>query len=588
MTGPGVSEPQRRRILVVDDQAIIAASVRTLLAGHPEWEVHHVATATEAVQTAVRVKPSVILQDLVLPDGSGLGLITRYAECRELPGTQVIVLSADEAPEHKAAAFDAGAFDYMVKMPAQAEFIVRIRHAMRQADMVETQVRLLDQAEAANREAAMQLRFREEAEQLLREKSVELAELNRQLASDQAARMESLNRVGRDLASLQDQDTLLRRLLSEARGMFGCDAGTIFLKQDDELVFAFAQNDALNVESRFPDHRKSPVRLPIDRGSIAGAAAVDGFVVVRDAYDLPADAPFTFNRSFDRSTGFRTRAVMAVALRNPRGRLLGVLQLINPSERGPHHSTEFTDEDAKLASPFAALASMALERSEVVEASLSRSLRLCEMRDPKETGAHVKRVAEVAAELYGLWASEKGIPQREVDHQLNLLRPAAKLHDIGKVGIEDAILKKPGKLTDDERRVMETHTVKAAAVLGSGTITEEDEAVRDVTLYHHARWDGTGYPDRATLVQAMQALGVPATRVPEPRGEHIPLFARLVSIADVFDALISARAYKEAWTPERVREEITRSGGSHFDPELTRLFVANFDRMLAAHERFDD
>ena len=582
-------------ILLVDDQNLVAASVRSLLAGQADWQVHHVAKASEAVAAATRLRPHVILQDMVLPDGSGLELISRYAELHELPGTQVIMLSVDEAPEHKAAAFDAGAFDYIVKMPAQAEFVVRVRHAIRQAEMVEAQVRLLDEAEAANREAAMQLRFREEAERLLEDKSRQLAEANTRLAqanaslaADQRVRTQSRSRVSRDLASFQDLDTVLRRLLTEARGLFGCEAGTIFLKQGEELVFAYAQNDRLAIESRFPDHRKSPVRLRIDRGSIAGAAAVDGCVVVRDAYDLPPDAPFTFNRSFDQSTGFRTRAVMAMALRNSRGRLLAVLQLINPSERGAHHSQEFTEEDREEAAYFAVLAVQIIERSELVEARLSQLLRVCELNDPKETGAHVKRVAEVAAELYSAWAAASGIPQRDQDHQLDLLRPAAKLHDIGKVGVGH-IIRKTGKLDESERQEMQRHTVMGCGVLrDQGAITEEDEAVRDVMLFHHARWDGTGYPDHATLQSSLATFGIPADRVPEPRGSGIPLFARLVSIADVFDALLSARYYKEAWTPEQVRQEIERSSGTHFDPDLVRVFVARFDRMLAAHDRFVD
>jgi len=160
-------DPHRKVILLVDDQNLVAAAVRSLLAGQEGWELHHVSRATEAADAARRLRPHVILQDMVLPDGSGLELIGRYAQIRDLPGTQVVILSVDEAPEHKAAAFDAGAFDYIVKMPAQAEFVVRVRHAIRQAEMVETQVGLLDAAEAANRQAAREIEARREAERKL-------------------------------------------------------------------------------------------------------------------------------------------------------------------------------------------------------------------------------------------------------------------------------------------------------------------------------------------------------------------------------------------------------------------------------------
>ena len=150
-------------ILVVDDQPTVVAAVRLMLASRPKWVVHAVGTFSEALDAAIRLRPQVILQDMLLPDGNGLDLVERYVACRELPGVQVIVLSGDEKPENKAAAFDAGAFDYIVKMPSQAEFVVRVRHAVRQSSMVGTQVRLLDEAEAANRRAERQLQAREQA-----------------------------------------------------------------------------------------------------------------------------------------------------------------------------------------------------------------------------------------------------------------------------------------------------------------------------------------------------------------------------------------------------------------------------------------
>ena len=166
--------------------------------------------------------------------------------------------------------------------------------------------------------------------------------------------------------------------------------------------------------------------------------------------------------------------------------------------------------------------------------------------------------------------------------QLDQLRPAAILHDVGKVGIADAILKKPGKLEDDERRTMQQHTNIGALTL-IGTKTALDDAIRDVTLYHQTKWDGTGYPSREQIVETLTELGVDASNVPEPKGEGIPLFARIVAIADVFDALMSRRAYKEPWDHAKVRDEIERSAGTHFDPELVKLFVADFENYCKIH-----
>ena len=572
-------------ILVVDDQPIIAETVRALLAEHPGWQVHHVASALDAMDAAVRLRPQVILQDMVLADGSGLDLVERYIACRELPGTQVVMLSSDEKPENKAAAYDVGAFDYIVKMPARAEFVVRVRHAIQQAELMAMQVRLLDEAEAANHRAERLLHDRQQAERLLEQKSRELARLNEQLRADLSMRTESLNRIAADLHHLQDLDMLLRRLLAEARGVFGCEAGSILLREGDSLVFTYAQNDALNVETRFPDPRRSPVRLAIDRSSIAGAGAVDGLVAVRDAYDLPPGVPFRFNRSFDESTGFRTRAVLAVAMHDAANRLLGVLQLINPRGHGGAEAGAFSEEDQKLAQHFAGLAAMALERSQLGRSMVLRMIRLAELRDPKETGAHVKRVAEVSAILYQVWAERRGMAARDVERQVDILRTAAMLHDLGKVAIPDSVLKKPGRLDPQERAVMELHPIYGARTL-DGLATMLDEATADVILYHQARWDGSGYPSHAAIVEEMVRLGRRAQDVPEPRGESIPILGRCVAVADVFDALMSRRAYKEPWPPEQVLATIVAESGSHFDPELVEIVRARFHAMCQAHHLF--
>ncbi len=327
--------------------------------------------------------------------------------------------------------------------------------------------------------------------------------------------------------------------------------------------------------------------LPVDRSSLAGAAACDGLVVVRDAYDLPAGSAFRFNRDYDAATGFRTRAVLAVAMRSSQDELLGVLQLLNPRGLAGEGEGEFAEDDVRLAVHFAGMASMALERSSMTRALVLRMMRLAELRDPKETGAHVRRVSEVASRLFVAWARRRGLGEREIVSALDQLRPAAMLHDVGKVGIEDAILRKPGRLDPEERKVMERHSRIGAATL-LGVRTAMDPAIRDVTLYHHARWDGTGYPTHAEIVDTVRELGLDAANVPEPRGASIPLSARLVAIADVFDALMSRRAYKDAWEPSEVRAELERGSGTHFDPELVELFLADFDDYVRMHGMIRD
>lgn len=132
---------------------------------------------------------------------------------------------------------------------------------------------------------------------------------------------------------------------------------------------------------------------------------------------------------------------------------------------------------------------------------------------------------------------------------------AAMIHDVGKAQVPDAILKKPGPLTTEERREIEKHTGWGDDLLSE---SEEFTAAREVARHHHERWDGSGYPDGLA-------------------GEDIPLAARIVAVADVYDALISERPYKRAWPPEEAIAEIRRMSGGHFDPVIVKAFVQLFD-----------
>ena len=393
----------------------------------------------------------------------------------------------------------------------------------------------------------------------------------------------ALNRLSLALSTVQDVDTLLTRLLSEAGRAFNCEAGSILLAEERALVFRHAMNAQEGARDRLLIRPDDPSRLPIDRTSMAGAAALDGMVVVRDAYDIPDTEPYRFNPAMDRLTGLRTRAVVSVALRSNQDELLGVMQLVNPRDPDSLRPIEFSREDQALAMNFASLAALALERSNLTRTLVLRIMGIAELHDPKQSGAHIRRVSQVAARLFVQWASRRGWTEDQILKELDTLRPAAMLHDVGKVGIRDAILKKNGPLTDEEREEMKRHTCIGAEAALKGQRTAFDTAVRNVTLYHHAKWDGTGYPAHAEIVRTLERLGQDASNVPEPRGEGIPLVGRLVAIADVFDALMSRRAYKEAWKPEDVRADFERNAGTHFDPELVEIFLADFDAFCRIH-----
>jgi len=175
---------------------------------------------------------------------------------------------------------------------------------------------------------------------------------------------------------------------------------------------------------------------------------------------------------------------------------------------------------------------------------LERLEMAAEYRDEK-TGNHIRRVSEYCR----LLSRATGMSPDEY----NLLSLASAMHDVGKIGISDTILLKPGKLTDEEREIMKTHTIIGADLL-SGSGHTLLKLAQEIALTHHEKWDGTGYP-----------RGL--------KGESIPLCGRIVYICDVFDALVSERSYKKAWSMEKAIEKIKEGNGSDFDPELVKLFI---------------
>jgi putative two-component system response regulator len=186
-----------------------------------------------------------------------------------------------------------------------------------------------------------------------------------------------------------------------------------------------------------------------------------------------------------------------------------------------------------------------------------RLARAAEFRD-LATGQHIERMSRICS-LLGRTA---GMSEAESD----LLLYASPMHDIGKIGIPDHILKKKGVLTPEEREVMQHHTSIGAAILENSD-SEIIEMARVIVLTHHERWDGTGYP---------QGL----------KGDQIPLVGRISALADVFDALTSARPYKKPWSSEEAMAWIQAKSGVHFDLELVGHLSARLPDVLAIRDRF--
>lgn len=397
-----------------------------------------------------------------------------------------------------------------------------------------------------------------------------------------------LVKMDSDINRIQDLDYLLEEILRCSRLMTNADAGSIYIIQDGRLHIRYAQNETL--QARLSPGEKllySIFSLEIDNNTLSGYVAMTGEMVnIPNAYEIPSERPYRFDSSYDKITNYRTVSILTVPLKINTGEILGVIQIINARDkRGKIRP--FTKDDELVVSHFAGNAAIALQRAKLTRTIILRMIRMAELRDPKETGPHVNRVAGFAAEIYERWATKKGYSRREIEKNLDTFRMAAMLHDVGKVAVSDTILKKPGRFTPEEYEEMKKHTV-AGALLFADKQSEFDEMARIVALTHHENWDGTGYPGPVDLNTGKPLALDASGKNRGLRGEDIPIWGRIVALADVYDALRSHRVYKEAWQEDKVLEEMERMRGTKFDPELVDVFFEVVPVLRQIGERYPD
>jgi GAF domain-containing protein len=204
--------------------------------------------------------------------------------------------------------------------------------------------------------------------------------------------LQEIVRLGSELNTVQDLDILLEKILYEARHCFSADAGSIYVRESDFLVFSNVQNDTL--QRKLPEGQKlayTRFKVPINRQSISGFVAATGQVLnIPDVYNIPADASFHFDSHYATISHYRTHSMLTVPMLTNRGSVIGVLQLINALDAAGN-PVSFDREGEPFAVYLANTASMILERARMTRAILLRMISMAELRDPKETGAHVNR-----------------------------------------------------------------------------------------------------------------------------------------------------------------------------------------------------
>ena len=368
--------------------------------------------------------------------------------------------------------------------------------------------------------------------------------------------LRSLLQVGVNLTAISDLPTMLGMILEEVRKLARAEAGSLYILQKGRLLLAAVQNDRL--ASMVISRMLVGKEFPVSSDSLAGYVACSGEVMnIRNTYALPPGTPFRINRESDANTGYRARSILGIPLRCPGGKCIGVLELFNRIDEDGK-VRPFPDEKCGATLTLASMAAVtihnALLQDDLRRANLDTIIRLsvaAEFRD-NETAEHLRRISQTCA----LIAEKMGLKPEQVD----VIRLASPMHDVGKIGIPDAILQKPGRLTAEERRVIEEHPLIATEILGD-PMNDLVDAARAVALTHHEKWDGTGYPHGL-------------------KAEEIPVIGRIVGLADVFDALVSKRAYKDAMPLDEALDIIREEKGKHFCPDVVDAFFEVLEDVL--------
>ena len=372
--------------------------------------------------------------------------------------------------------------------------------------------------------------------------------------------------IGIALSTERDLERFFQLIVSEAKSLTAADAASLYLRRGNHLQFKVIQNstkmDASDSSITFPN-------IPLPR-ELENCQNIVGYVVlsgqtlnIDNVYDISGDVPYTFNPAYDQATGYQTVSMVTVPMCNPSGEVMGALQLINHIGEDSQ-PCKFPVFETSLAEALASQAAVAYHNIELEDElrnayndTLCRLSAAAEYRDP-ETADHLTRMSHYSRII----AQEMGLST----HRQNLIFNASPMHDIGKIGIPDAILLKPGPLTDEERSQMQKH-----ALIGEQILNGSDSELMNVSAViagsHHEKYDGSGYP-----------RGL--------KGADIPIEGRIIALADVFDALVSKRVYKEAWSLDVVYEFMREQAGQHFDPEVVDAFFRGIDDILTIYQTY--
>lgn len=406
-----------------------------------------------------------------------------------------------------------------------------------------------------------------------------------------ATKLDTILKTTHDLLQIQDIDVLLEHMLTAVRNIVNADAGSIYIVEDQKLKFSYTQNNTL--QKKLPFGKKliySTFSIPINNKSIAGYVANTGILAnINDAYRIDSQQPYSFDKHFDDTTGYRTKSMLTVPIKSPGGKAIGVIQLINAINLD-QSIRSFSSTEESIVQLFADSAAIAINHAQMTRSMILRMNKMIELHDPNETVQHANRVAAYAVEIYETWAHKKGIPEREIQHNRDTLRMAAMLHNIGKISIPDSILRKTDSLTPEEQKIRQQHTIYGARLF-TNTSSNFEEMARIIALNHHERWDGTGYPGHTNIDTCLPLPGYeksPGVAFGKS-GAEIPIYGRIVAVANTYDTLIyrlNKDSVPNKATKDKAVAEILAGSGTQFDPEVVVAFVSCLDIIDSISDRY--
>lgn len=359
----------------------------------------------------------------------------------------------------------------------------------------------------------------------------------------------ALLRLGRSISAQTDIDRLIEVIAQETKVALNADRCTVFLydKENDELW----SKVALGMNSK-------EIRFPANQGLAGHVIATGETLNIQNAYECEY-----FNPEIDKKTGYHTQSILCMPIRNLEHKIIGVFQILN--KQGGKY---FTNEDEDLLVAIGSNASIALENANL----FAKQLQMIEEQQKsftsfintlatsldardKITAGHSLRVTQYTEII----ARKMGFDEEKID----AFEKAALLHDIGKIGVQDSVLFKEGRLTDDEYKHIQKHAQITSEILNQMYFTEQLKDVPEIASSHHERFDGKGY-------------------FKNKEGSNIHIGGRILAVSDVFDAITSKRHYRDRMEISNVLKILQEGSGSHFDPEVIKIFFdVSVDKILA-------